>query len=233
MADEIELLRRFREEIPGPSTDAWLRARAAVAAARAEEPVGLQPRWRLSRRRMLPVTAGLAVTAAVAGLLAVLGLAVAGVFSSTPARGMGTIRTAAFTLARNANGTDTLTINPQVISEPGTLQDDLAKYGIPAMVTTGSFCSSSPAPDGFSQVVTTSPPFQGDGGHQQAQNPTITINPAAMPAGAKLSFGIFEPPVGPSPITAIALTGTNSYTCTSTLPTAPPPGGALLHVPRG
>lgn len=37
MSDEIELLRSFRRELPGPSTDAWVRARAAVAAAAAEE----------------------------------------------------------------------------------------------------------------------------------------------------------------------------------------------------
>jgi hypothetical protein len=37
MPDEIDALRQFRDETPGPSTDAWNRARAAVAAARAEE----------------------------------------------------------------------------------------------------------------------------------------------------------------------------------------------------
>ena len=37
MTDEIELLRRFRGELPEPSTDAWVRARAAIAAAAAEQ----------------------------------------------------------------------------------------------------------------------------------------------------------------------------------------------------
>lgn len=37
MTDEIELLRRFRDETPGPSTDAWTRARASIAAIAAEE----------------------------------------------------------------------------------------------------------------------------------------------------------------------------------------------------
>jgi len=37
MADEIELLRLVSKLIPEPSTDAWVRARAAVAAAREEE----------------------------------------------------------------------------------------------------------------------------------------------------------------------------------------------------
>jgi hypothetical protein len=70
MADEIDLLRRFIEEIPGPSTDAWARARAAIGAARSEEePSGHRSRLRLGRRRLLAITAGVA-TAAAAGLLA-------------------------------------------------------------------------------------------------------------------------------------------------------------------
>lgn len=72
MADEIELLRRFIDEIPGPSTDAWARARTAIAAARfEEEPAGhrLNPTPDRRRRRLLAVTAGAAVAAAAAGLL--------------------------------------------------------------------------------------------------------------------------------------------------------------------
>jgi len=231
MADEIELIRRFREETPGPSTDAWLRARAAVAAARAEETAGRQTRRGLSRFRVRPVTAWLTVTAAAAALAAVLGLGVPGILGRAPSPG--TIRTDAFTLTRHPNGTDSLTINPEVISEPGTLQNDLRRYGIPALVTTGSFCSSRPAADGFSQVVTVSPPFEGSGEPQPGRHPTITINPAAMPAGTELSFGIFQPPAGPGPLTAIALIDASSYTCTSTAPATRPPGGALLHVPVG
>ena len=37
MTDEFELLRHFRDEIPSPSTDAWTRARSAIAVAAAEE----------------------------------------------------------------------------------------------------------------------------------------------------------------------------------------------------
>jgi hypothetical protein len=37
MTDEIELLRRFRDEMPRPSTDAWTRARSSIAAIAAEE----------------------------------------------------------------------------------------------------------------------------------------------------------------------------------------------------
>jgi hypothetical protein len=49
--DEIGLLRTFRDEMPGPSTDAWARARAAVAVAQSEEHLaGQQPRRRAGRR---------------------------------------------------------------------------------------------------------------------------------------------------------------------------------------
>lgn len=73
MADEIELLRRFINDMPGPSTDAWARARAAIAAARSEdEPAGHQPKRKPGRRRrrLLAITAGAAGAAAVGGLLA-------------------------------------------------------------------------------------------------------------------------------------------------------------------
>src|ERR1700684_3442133 len=146
---------------------------------------------------------------------------------SSPARGTGTIRTAAFTITRNANGTATLTINPQVLFDPSTLQSDLAQYGIPAKVTTASFCSSDPAPSGFSQVVTFFPAFQGENRPQQVQNPTVTINPATMAAGTELSIGAFQVSNGDD--TALALINTNSYTCTSAAPTTPPSSGALLH----
>jgi hypothetical protein len=171
------------------------------------------------------LTAG--ITAAAAAGSVVLGLSVSGGHGSSPALATGTIRAAAFTITRNANGTATLTIIPHVLFDPSTLQSDLAQYGIPAKVTTGSFCSSDPAPSGFSQVVTFAPPLQGDSGHQQVDNPTVTINPTAIPAGTELSVGAFQVSKGYD--TALALLSANSYTCTSIAPTAPLSGGALLH----
>ena len=91
----------------------------------------------------------MSVAGAAAGTALALGLT--GVLG--PARTPGTIRTAAFTLVSNANGTATLTINPKELLDPAALQSDLAQYGIPAKVTSGSLCSSDPAPAGFSQVV--------------------------------------------------------------------------------
>jgi hypothetical protein len=97
------------------------------------------------------------------------------------------------------------------------------------MVTVGSFCSSDSVPAGFSQVVSF-PPFPRDGGQQHVTDRTITINPAAMPAGTELSFGNFQ--LATSQQTTIALIDTTSYTCTSTAPTTLPPGGALPRYGR-
>jgi hypothetical protein len=82
MPDELDALRVFRDETPGPSTDAWNRARAAIAAAKAEEEPVRRPRsWLPGRRphrrgpasrRVLGIAAGCAAAAAVAVLLAVL-----------------------------------------------------------------------------------------------------------------------------------------------------------------
>ena len=149
--------------MPTDELEHELRRAFASAAAGYQHPE--QARQRLLQRNYRPgsghrrLTAG--ITAAAAAGSVVLGLGLSGGIGSSPARGTGTIRTAAFTITRNANGTATLTINPQVLFDPSTLQSDLAQYGIPAKVTTGSFCSSDPAPSGFSQVVTFSPAFQG------------------------------------------------------------------------
>jgi hypothetical protein len=94
---------------------------------------------RARRTRRLSAVAGLSVAAA-AGTTLALGLS--GVLG--PAGTPGTIRTASFTLVSNSNGTATLTINPKELLDPAALQNDLARYGIPAKVTVGSFCSSDP-----------------------------------------------------------------------------------------
>jgi ferric-dicitrate binding protein FerR (iron transport regulator) len=60
-------------------------------------------RGRTHRRRRLAGYAGLGGTGVAAGAALALGLT--GVLGAAPARSAGTIRTAAFTLTRNANGT--------------------------------------------------------------------------------------------------------------------------------
>ncbi len=204
--------------------------RSALARAAADMPDTEQARERLLHGNYQPgrgrsqLAAG--TTAAAAGAAVVLGLSLTGTFSPatthhagarTASQASSIIRTTAFTLARHANGTATLTLNPGVLLEPSVLQSDLQQDGIPAIVTSGSFCSSDPTPAGFAQVVT-----------GQKQPATLTINPAAIPDGAELSFGYFQASAAQE--AAVALVDTNSYTCTSIVPTSPPPGVGLIEI---
>ena len=182
-------------------------------------------RGRATRRRRRLI--GLAGTGMVA-VTAALSIGLSGVIGS--ADGRGTIRTAAFTLISNANGTTTLTINPQVLLDPSTLQSDLKQDGIPAMVTAGSFCSSDPPPAGFLRVVSFQPKARGSRPHQAVANLTVKFNPSAMPAGTELSFGNFQLADGQQ--TSFALIDTGSYTCSSTAPVDAPRGGVILRYGR-
>jgi hypothetical protein len=208
--------------------------RRVLARAAADIPDLEQARQRLLQRNYRPgrghrrLAAG--ITAATAAAALVLGLGLSGAFGSAPARGTGTIRTAAFTLVEHANGTATLTINPSVLLDPSALQSALQQDGIPALVTSGSFCSSHPALAGFSQVVSF-PLLKllGPGEHHLRGPITITINPAAMPAGTELSFGVFQ--LGPDERQADSeLINTSSYSCTSTPPSLPLGHGLLYQV---
>ena len=126
---------------------------SGIPVASPPEVEAIMARGRARRRHRLAAVAGLSVAGAAAGTALALGLT--GVLG--PARAPGTIQTAAFTVVSNANGTATLTINPKELLDPAALQSDLAQYGIPAKVTSGSFCSSDPHPAGFSQVVSFNP----------------------------------------------------------------------------
>lgn len=71
--NELDLLERFRDDVPEASTDAWLRAQAAIAAAQDEESTGPEPSSirKGSRRRATVAVAGVvfAVAAIVVALL--------------------------------------------------------------------------------------------------------------------------------------------------------------------
>lgn len=192
------------------------RSLSAMPVASAPEVETILARGRAHRRRRLSA-AGLPVAAAGT----VLGLGVAGVLSAAPTGSLGTITTTSFTLARNANGTDTLTINPHELLDATALQNALQQAGIPAKVTSGSFCSSDPqSPIGpgspVSQVV-----------YSPARDRVI-INPANIPAGDELSFGIFQLP-GWGEADFFNLINTSSNTCTSTPPDTSMMVGASSH----
>lgn len=173
---------------------------------------------RAHQRRRLAGFAGLGVTGAAVGAALALGLT--GVLGAAPAPNagpthvaapgpnttttLGTIQTAAFILTSNVNGTDTLTLTMNQILDPATLQQALTQHGIPALVKTGTYCTSNPAPpDPVSAgVLSIQPPAGAPHAAAPAPNgPTpsevqqiaphtaTVINPAAMPSGTELFFG--------------------------------------------
>ena len=150
-------------------------------------------RGRGRRRNRQARAAGVAVAGLAAATVAVLGLTGAFAPATTPRK----IKTAAFTLVSNVDGTATLTINPGELLDPAALQSDLAEYHVPAIVTAGKFCQSEPAPSGFSEVVRMQP----SGGYTVAvgsgERPTITFDPnltdKRFPGNPTQSFRSREP----------------------------------------
>lgn len=118
-------------------------------------------------------------------------------------QGTGTIRTAAFTLTSNANGTDTLTWKLGQVLDPAGLQRALALHHIPALVKTDAYCASSPAAPDPSSIGVLSvrgpatphlrarwdPRGAAPGAIKQFMAHTVmVINPAAIPSGTELAF---------------------------------------------
>jgi hypothetical protein len=68
--------------------------------------------------------------------------------------------------------------------DPSALRQALARHGIPALVTVGTFCRSVPAaPASLGQVVHPS---------DLADGSAMVINGQAMPSGTRLSIGYFS-----------------------------------------
>ena len=215
-------------------------ALSAVAAPERPLLAAISSRGRAHQRRRLAGFAGLGVTGVAAGtalalsLTGALGAAPARntgpIRTAGPARSTGTIRTAAFTITANANGTSTLTLTASQVLDPATLQQALAQHGIPALVKTSTYCSSSPAaPDPASIGVLTNQrangtPVPGPAPAVKARasfvpSATVTvINPAAMPSGTELFFDYVNSDHG----LFFDLIYTSSYTCSNGQPPAAP-----------
>jgi hypothetical protein len=203
--------------------DVLLQVRNALSGARMETPVEailVKGRSRRHRRRLVQLSAaGIAASGCLAvGLAAVVG-------SGSPAPVPGTIRTAAFTLARNANGTASLKLNQDQTFDPAALQQALARDGIPALVQTDIFCTSTPAPPSSGVVSVQLPdgsavPVTGRKSPVPPDALTV-INPAAMPAGTEVSFTY----VNHNRVLTGGLIYTAAHTCSSTPPAGSPPAG--------
>jgi hypothetical protein len=201
--------------------DVLLQARDALSGTRMETPVEAilaKGRSRRRRRRLAQLSAAVAASGALA-----LSLAIVGSNSSAPVPG--TIRTAAFTLARNANGTASLTLNQDQVFNPAALQQALARDGIPALVQTGTYCTSTPAPPSSGVVSIQLPdgsPVPQTGNQSPVPPDAVTvINPAAMPAGTELSFTYSNN----DHRLIFALIYTAAHTCSHTPPAGPLPAG--------
>ncbi|MFY9929634.1 MAG: hypothetical protein WAK82_16645, partial [Streptosporangiaceae bacterium] len=172
---------------------------------------------RRHRRRLVQLSAAVAASGALAlGLATVIG-------SASPAPAPGTIRTAAFTLARNANGTASLTLNQGQVFDPATLQQALARDSIPALVQTGTYCTSNPAPPSEGTLSIQLPdgsPVPITGRRSPVRPDAVTvINPAAMPAGTELSFTYSNH----DRVLTGSLIYTAAHTCSPTPPAGLPP----------
>jgi hypothetical protein len=203
--------------------DVLLQARDALSGAHMETPVEAilaKGSSRRHRRRLVQLSAAVAASGALAmGLATVIG-------SGSPAPAPGTtIRTAAFTLARNANGTASLTLNQGQVFDPATLQQALARDGIPALVQTGTYCTSTPAPPSSGVVSIQLPdgsPVPVTGRRSPVPPDAVTvINPAAMPAGTELSFTYLNH----DRVLTGSLIYTAAHTCSPTPPAGLPPAG--------
>lgn len=205
--------------------DVLIQARDSLPSGRIGQPPPVEAilaRSRTQRHRRRLAGASVAGTAGVAALA----LGLAGVYGGHhPARTETTIRTAAFILSQNANGTATLTLTQDQVFNPAALQQALQQDGIPALVETGSYCSSDSEPPGPAWAATLSLQLP-DGttvppGPVPADAVTV-INPAAMPAGTELFFGYFND--------TRTLTGNLIYTSSYTCSPSPPAGS---HSPSG
>ena len=168
---------------------------SALPVASAPDVHAIMARGHTRRRRRLAGAAGLTAAAGAAALC--LGLAAA---PGPPPNGTeGTIRTAAFVLTRNADGTDTLTLNLHQVLEPDALQRALSRDGIPALIKINADCWSSPAPPSATASGVVSlrmpsgaavpMPVQNRPGPPLPADVEVVIRPAAIPAGTELFIG--------------------------------------------
>jgi hypothetical protein len=178
MNEHDDVICRVRESFTGLRMDT--RVEDVFARSRARR-----------RRRLSGLTAGAAVTAtaAVATALTLGGAAPsrpANPASASPGPGRpGPVTLAAYSVTSGPGHSTTLTLRKGRRFDPDALREDLARHGIPALVTVGTFCRSTPAPPGgIGQVL--QPSTRPDG------SDAMVINGQAMPPGTKLSIGYFS-----------------------------------------
>jgi hypothetical protein len=162
-------------------TDLQEQVRESVSGLLMQTPVeAILDNARRQRRTRRAILSATAVVGCAAITLAALGLTATQPSSRTP-----NAQLAAFTLRAGPAGSTSLTLHKgaQYRLDPDALRGALADHGIPALVTVGYACDTTPEPAGLDQVVTADRQSSGD--------VFVTINPAAVPTGAELSIGYF------------------------------------------
>jgi hypothetical protein len=140
-------------------------------------------RARRRRRRLSELTAAVAATAGAAAIMTLtLGGPIPAHSGHPPSASPGPVTLAAFSVTSGPGGSTTLTLRKGAPLDPSALREDLAQHGIPALVTVGTFCRSTPGPPaGLGQVVR--PSTLADG------SDVMVIKGSAMPPGTRLSIG--------------------------------------------
>ena len=142
------------------------------------------------RRRLSGLTAAAAATAGAAAAITLTagGPAAPAVSGSlpppSPAPSLGQVKLAAFSVTNGPGDSTTLILRKgqQYRLDPAALRRALARHGIPALVTVGTFCRSTPVVSAGSGQVK-HPSNQADG------SDATVINGSAMPSGTRLSIG--------------------------------------------
>ncbi len=179
--------------------DVMTQVRESFSGLRMDTPVeDVFARSRARRRRRRSglaaagATAGLAAGAAAAVTLALSGPGAApggptAARSGSPSPSHGAATLTAFSVTSGPGDSTTLILYkgpkyPRL--DPAALRAALARHGIPALVTVGTFCRSAPgAPAGLGAVVHPS---------NRADGSAMVINGQAMPPGTRLSIGYFQ-----------------------------------------
>jgi hypothetical protein len=172
------------------SNDIMCHVRESFSGLHMEVPVeDLFAKSRVYRRRRLTgLTTAAAATAVVAAtaMILPLGRPAPARPGNPPPASSGPVRLTAFSMTDGPGESTTLTLHkgPQYPPpDPSALRVALARHGIPALVTVGTFCRSGPtASSGAGKVV--NPAGQPDG---QA----LVIDGKAIPPGMELSIGLF------------------------------------------
>jgi hypothetical protein len=149
------------------------------------EKVLARSRARRRRRRSGLAAAAAATAGAATAITLALGGSAPARTSTPPSASPGSVRLAAFSVTSGPGDRTTLILSRDAPLDPGALREALARHGIPALVTVGTFCRSTPgASVSFGQVL--HPSTAADG------SDVMVIDGSALPPGTRLSIGYFR-----------------------------------------